>query len=313
MSNIITHRIGRTTAPEHHRKGNPALKIDDRQLKELIVESEDLQVDALRDVKNIAPAMADLRASRAGQPVDLDRIRAFNSGRRRLLRNGGMGLGALSARGLLGGAFGATLLGIVGRPAHAQADLDTQILQTAASLENLAVATYEAALGLPFFDANATVVAFAQTTRDQHADHAEAFNGLAGTPQTEPHGPGSQIVEDAMPLEDYAGVVTLASTLEQVATETYVQNVSMLSNTEAKTLMASIMGVEAQHLATLRAVGALLAANAPELITIDPPVDVSALPGAAGEAGFISGPDGDSNVNFIGDTLAQTPESGAVQ
>ena len=175
-----------------------------------------------------------------------------------------MGIGALSARGLLGGGLGAALVGIVARPAHAQADLDTQILQTAASLENLAVATYEAALGLPFFDQNATVVAFATTTRDQHAAHGEAFNALAETPQNQPHGPGSQIVESAMPLENYMDVVTLAATLEQVATETYVQNVSMLQDVESKTLMASIMGVEAQHLATLRAVGALL--GSPELI-----------------------------------------------
>ena len=298
------------------------MKIDDRQLKELIVESEDLQVDALRDVKKIAPVMADLRASRRGQPIDLDRIRAFNAGRRRMLRNGGMGIGALSARGLLGGGLGAALLGIVARPAHAQADLDTQILQTAASLENLAVATYEAALGLDFFDQNATVVAFAMTTRDQHAAHAEAFNGLAESPQNEPHGPGSEIVAGAMPLEDYTDVVTLAATLEQVATETYVQNVSMLQDVEAKTLMASIMGVEAQHLATLRAVGALLAANAPQLITVsdtDGAVDVSALPAAAGSVGFavpeggaISGSEAQDSP-FIGESLAQTPESGAVQ
>ncbi|MBW3547276.1 MAG: hypothetical protein KY452_03940, partial [Actinobacteria bacterium] len=140
------------------------MKIDDRELKGLIVESQDLQSDALRDVKATLPDLVELRESRRSQPVDLDRVRAFNDGRRRLLSRGGLGLGALSARGLLGGAFGTALMGIVARPAHAQADLDIQILQTAASLENLAVATYEAALGLPFFDQNATVVAFAQTT-----------------------------------------------------------------------------------------------------------------------------------------------------
>jgi rubrerythrin len=298
------------------------LKIDDRQLKELIVESEDLQVDALRDVKKIQPVMADLRASRRGQPVDLERIRAFNAGRRRLLRNGGMGIGALSARGLLGGAFGTTLMGIIARPAHAQADLDTQILQTAASLENLAVTAYEAALALPFFDQNATVVAFAQTTMNQHAEHGEAFNALAETPQELPHPPGFEIVESAMPLEDYMDVVALAATLEQVATETYVANVSMLQDTEAKTLMASIMGVEAQHLATLRAVGALLAGGAPQLITVsdtDGAVDVAALPAAAGsvafavpEGGAISGNEPQDSA-FIGDSLVQAPDTGDVE
>jgi hypothetical protein len=288
------------------------LKIDDRQLNELIVESEDLQVDALRDVKKIQPVMADLRASRRGQPIDLDRIRAFNAGRRRLLRNGGMGIGALSARGLLGGAFGATLLGIVAKPAHAQEDLTIQILQTAASLENLAVATYEAALGLPFFDQNATIVAFAQTTMTQHAAHADAFNSLTetlgGQPQLDPNPVFNQVVQDALPtLTGYAPVVDLAATLETVATQTYVENVMTLDDTDAKELMASIMGVEAQHLATLRAVGALL--GNPELITVsdtDGAVDVSALPAAAGSVAF---PD-----PFLQPEPANVaaPESGAV-
>ncbi len=285
------------------------MKIDDRQLNELIVESEDLQVDALRDVKKIQPVMADLRASRRGQPIDLDRIRAFNAGRRRLLRNGGMGIGALSARGLLGGAFGATLLGIVAKPAHAQEDLTIQILQTAASLENLAVATYGAALGLPFFDQNATVVAFAETTMAQHSDHADAFNSLTetlgGQPQLDPNPVFNQVVQDALPtLTGYGPVVDLAATLETVATQTYVSNVMTLEDTDAKKLMASIMGVEAQHLATLRAVGALL--GNPELITIDPPVDVAALPAAAGSVAF---PD-----PFLKPEPANVaaPESGAV-
>ncbi len=269
------------------------MKIDDRELEGLIVESQDLQADALRDVKATLPDLAEIRESRRRQPVDLDRVRAFNDGRRRVLRSGGLGLGALSARGLLGSAFGTALMGIVARPAHAQADLDVQILQTAASLENLAVATYEAALGLPFFGDNATVVAFAQTTRDQHAEHGTAFNSqaeaLGGQPQNEPNADAAKVVEDAMPLENYSDVVTLAATLEQVATQTYVQNVSILDDTTAKEIMASIMGVEAQHLATLRAVGALLEAGAPQLITVeatDGPVDVAALPAAAGSVAF---------------------------
>jgi rubrerythrin len=288
------------------------LKIDDKQLGELIVESQDLQADALRDVKATLPDLAELGRSRRGQPVDLDRVRAFNDGRRRLLRSGGLGLGALSARGLLGGAFGTALLGIVAKPAHAQADLDIQILQTAASLENLAVATYEAALGLPFFGDNATVVAFAQTTRDQHAEHGTAFNSqaeaLGGEPQNMPNADGAKVVQDAMPLESYSDVVPLAATLEQVATQTYVSNVSMLEDTTAKEIMASIMGVEAQHLATLRAVGALLEGGAPQLITVeatDGPVDVAALPAAAGSVAFPE--------PFESTDNAFPPESGAKQ
>ncbi len=273
-------------------------KIDDRQLKELIVESEDLQADALRDVKRTMPDLVEIGASRRGKPVDLDRVRAFNDGRRRLLRNGGMGLGVISARGLLGGTFGATLMGIVARPVGAQSEPDVQMLQTAASLENLAVNTYKAALGLRGFDANATVAAFAQTTMEQHAAHADAFNAqaeaLGGQRQTQPNPDGQALVEEAMLTDasgsaNYPGIVELAMTLETIATQTYVSNVMMVEDNTSKSIFASIMGVEAQHAATLRAVGALLEGGAPELITVeatDGAVDPAALPAAAGSVAF---------------------------
>ena len=63
------------------------------------------------------------------------------------------------------------------------------------------------------------------------------------------------------------------------------------------------MGVESQHLATLRAVGALLAGGAPDLIAI--PTDVAQLPAAAGSVAF---PDA-----FQGMTMASPPEEGAVK
>ncbi len=293
------------------------MKIDDRKLTELIVESQDLQADALRDVKSTLPALVEVRESRRGRPIDLDRVRAFNERRRRLLRNGGLGIGALGARGLIGSGLGAAVMGIVARPAHAQAELDTQILETAASLENLAVSTYKAALGLPGFDANDTVVAFAQTTMMQHSEHGQAFNAqavnLGGQRQDGVNQQGKAVVDaarltDASGKADYPGIVELAGTLEQVATQTYVQNVMMLEDGTAKELMASIMGVEAQHLATLRAVGALLQANKPRLITVPPAgnaVDVAALPGPAGSVAFPE--------PFEGTDNAFQPDSGDVQ
>ena len=50
----------------------------------------------------------------------------------------------------------------------------------------------------------------------------------------------------------------LAATLEQVATETYLSDLAQFRSKKAKAVMASVMGVESQHLAVLRAVGALL-------------------------------------------------------
>ena len=52
----------------------------------------------------------------------------------------------------------------------------------------------------------------------------------------------------------------------------------------ARNTTASIMGVEAQHVAVLNAVKALVGAGHPEYIALPPPLDK--LPAAAGSVGF---------------------------
>ncbi len=285
------------------------MAVDERRLDELIIESQDLQADALRDARATLPDLHDIGRDLARRPADPDRVRAVNASRRRAVRTGGCGLGALAARGLIGTALGSTIAGLVGRPVAAQSegDLDVQILQTASSLEILAIATYEAALGLPFIaDGNPVVKTFAETTRDQHDQHRAAFqdqtDALGGTVQDQPNARYQQVVQDAMPgLTDPAAVVELAATLEEVATDTYLADLALLSNGELRRLMGSVMGVESQHLATLRAVGALLAAD-PALIALPP--DLPALPEAAGSVAF---PD-----PFEGPDMASPPEEGAV-
>ncbi|MBA3302706.1 MAG: ferritin-like domain-containing protein [Actinomycetota bacterium] len=284
------------------------MKIDDRALKDLLTESQDLQTDALRDTKASLADLRDVGRSRRGKPVDVDRVRAFNRGRRDLLRKGGLGIGGLSTMGLLGTGFGTALTAIVARPAMAQEDVDVQILQTAVSLELLAVATYGTALTLPFMSDNAVVKTFAETTMMQHDEHGKAFNAqataLGGEEQTEPNAKYSQVVQDATPtLTDAGKVVELAMALEQVATQTYVNNVGMMEDTKSKEVMASVMGVEAQHLAVLRAVDALIKGDAADLIALPP--DLAALPEAAGSVAFPE--------PFEGTDNASPPEEGAVQ
>ena len=63
-----------------------------------------------------------------------------------------------------------------------------------------------------------------------------------------------------------------------------VANIAALSDANAKKVTASIMGVEAQHAAILRAVQALVAGNAAADIALPPPV--ANLPAAAGSVGF---------------------------
>lgn len=283
-------------------------RTDDRLLGELITESQDLQVDAMRTAREITPDLAEAHRENVEVTRDPGFIDKWNQDRRRLLRNGGLGMGALAARGLVGTAFGSAVMGIVARPVAAQGeDVSIQIFQTAASLENLAVSTYEAALGLPFFGDNATVQAFAESTMQQHDEHGQAFNAqatsLGGEAQEGTNPKYTPIVEDMAPgLTDYAAVVELAKTLEEVAQDTYLANLSMLPMGEERQLMANVMAVETQHLAVLRAVGALLEGGAPELIAI--PTDVAALPAAAGSVAFPE--------PFEEPNLASPPEEGAL-
>lgn len=288
------------------------MTVDERGLHELIVESQELQADALRDLKGRTDDLGDLRADRRREGLDLDALARFNLGRREALRNGGLGLGAFATRGLLAGGIGAVLTAIVASPVAAQdGGVDVQILQTAASLENLAVATYGAALTLPFIkNGNKVVVAFAQTTMKQHREHGSAFNamakGLGGAEQTKTNPKYQQVVTDTLPsLTDPAKVVKFAATLETVATQTYNANLALLEDTATKELMASVMGVESQHLAILRAVGALLAGGEAGAALIAIPTKPADLPAAAGSIAFPE--------PFEGTEMASPPEEGAVK
>ncbi|HUS61858.1 MAG TPA: ferritin-like domain-containing protein, partial [Acidimicrobiales bacterium] len=255
-------------------------------------------------------ALRDLAHDRRRDEVDPEEIARYNASRRSLLRTLGISGAGLAGRGLFAGGIGTALATLIARPAAADKNLDIQILQTASSLEVLAVATYDAALTLPFIkDGNKTVVAFAQTTRKQHDEHRKAFQdqtkALGGTVQEAPNPKFVPVVEAAKPkLKTALDVATLAETLETVATETYLVNCSLLADTDSRALMASVMGVETQHAATLRAVKALLSANAPDLIAIDPAV-VAKLPAAAGSVAFPE--------PFESDAAAAAPETGAVK
>ena len=259
------------------------MAIDDRALGELIEQSQDLQADARSTTAAALDQMVEdghERRSRRDYP-DEDRSR------RQVLRAGGFGVaGALAAAG-----FGTGLLAATAAPAFAQSsDSDIQILQTAASIENLAVATYDAALGLPFAGSLPAVVqTFVTTTRAQHAEHAQAFNAaverLGGEPQTATDPVLQEVVNGAVPgLTGPGPVVDLALRLENGAAQTYVKNVGQLTDKDARNVTASIMGVEAQHVSILLAVQALLEGGAPQLITLPP--DLAALPEAAGSVGF---------------------------
>ncbi|HUR75979.1 MAG TPA: ferritin-like domain-containing protein [Sporichthya sp.] len=249
--------------------------VDVDAFRALMEESQDLQVDAMRGMKE-----------------PLDELVALGQERR----------AATSSR-----------------LASAAEDVDVQALQTAASLENLAVYTYKTALTLPYLQGDArpikTVRAFAMITMTQHAEHAKAFNArvkeLGGKPQHKKNPKYTPIVNAAVPKLKKGGpldVVELAITLEDVATSTYVKNESLISDHTSRLLFGTVAGVESQHLATLYAVRALLKAGKEELITVKATggaTSAAKLPRAAGDVG--------SPETFKKTNLASPPSEGAVK
>jgi len=285
------------------------MSLDERSLRELLTESSDLHLDSQRTMAGSLDQFASIREERAGQGVDLEEIANFNASRRSVLAAAGAGTATWLSRGLFVGGLGSILGSFMTAPASADQALDVQILQTAVSLETLAIAAYAAALELDFIKkGNKVVVTFARTTMSQHSDHRDAFNAqtksLGGKQQNQPNAKYLKIVEAAKPkLKTPGDVVMLAAALELVATQTYVKNATLLQDSPTKALMASVTGVEAQHLATLRAVGALLGVGKAELIAI--PTVPAKLPAAAGAVSFPK--------PFEGTEMASPPEEGAVK
>lgn len=262
-------------------------QIDDGRLNGLIEQSDDLHADAMRAARSGLNEYVE-----AAQEAQLERERS-----------------GWAAVPLVVGAVGAAML--AGASTAFAQNNDVAALQTAAGLENLAVGTYQTALTLPFIggaQANGVVKAFAEKTMMQHTEHAQAFNAaaqkLGGKPQTGTPAKYQKLVTDAVPgIKGPADVVGLAITLEDVAAQTYVKDVSLVSSGELRQLFASVAGVEAQHVAILLAVQALLNAGAPQLIALPP--DVAKLPGGAGTVGFPNA--------FYKTDMAAGAQEGAVQ
>ena len=264
---------------------------DPRALNELLEESQDLQADALRPTHQALDALVELNQS----PNDEDHAsnQAFHVEHQDRLR------ASLGATTLLGAAGGAALVGLLASPAFASSSSDVQILQTANSIENLAISTYKTALTLPYIGgsaANPVVTKFCQVTMGQHMQHDDAFSAavkqLGGKAQNAPDPAFVPVVNKAVksitaatPSAGALQVVALALELENIAAETYVKDTVLAKSTTNKALFASIMGIEAQHASVLLAVQALLQAGAPQLISLAPGT-AAMLPAAAGSVGF---------------------------
>ncbi len=262
------------------------MTLDEPRMTDLMEESQDLHSTAMRLTHEAVDEIVETgRERRARGAIEIP-----DPGRRTFLRR------SLLAAGVVGGgALGASMFSRMTTTAYAASSADVQMLQTAASIENLAVAVYTKAAGLPPAVSGAaipTVKAFVVMTIKQHTEHANAFNAaamqLGGMAQTKV----DQVVYDAVvtpalgKIKGPADVVALAQALEDAAAQTYVKFGGDVDDKNALNAFATIAPVEAQHSAVLLAVAALIAGGAPQLITISPPVDATKLPSAAGSVGF---------------------------
>src|SRR4051812_38936119 len=125
-----------------------------RALSALIEESEDMHSDAMRTTNaGLADLVEHGRDRRAHSDLDRDEIAEYQATRTSLLTK------SLAGAGLVG----VGLARFLASPAFAQSAPDVQAAQTAASIENLAIAVYNQAAALPFMQnipdpAGATVV-----------------------------------------------------------------------------------------------------------------------------------------------------------
>ncbi|MCU1621490.1 MAG: Ferritin-like protein [Frankiales bacterium] len=138
---------------------------------------------------------------------------------------------------------------------------DQAALATNASLENLAVFAYGAALkaaptGKFGKTVPAAVAQFAAVAMKQHQDHADAFNaalrGAGGTPYTKPDPALTPAVLKMFgAVKSVPGLAMLAITLENTAAATYIQQMGTLTSASAIAAVATIAPVERQHAAIL--------------------------------------------------------------
>jgi hypothetical protein len=236
------------------------------------------------------------------QPTDTRRLGDASIDRRGLLRAGGCGIALLLGGQLLRKPLGSVVEALAPRSISTAASVEVQMFQTAASLENLTIAAYGSASEQAFVQGDAVMARFVETTLQQHAEHAAVFNDhaemLGGERQDSPNPRYSEFVERSLPtIGDLPAFVVLAGFLEQVVTHTYLSNLTVLRDPTRRIVMASVMGVESQHLAMLRTFGALVAADAAELVAIPtdpwrlpPTIGAAALPQALEVPHFVSPP-----------------------
>ena len=240
---------------------------------------------------------------------DDDRL-ASRIDRRRLLKTCGIGLGCLATSGVLSAPVRSAFAAAISRPQAVPPSVDVQIFQTAASLRERGSGDVHRCTraGLSSGRTRRSPSSSrrpSNSTLNTGQHSTPKSRALGGTRQDAPNPAYAHLVEPVASASTDIGAVVWqqAATLEEVATDTYLANLTLLADPTMRALMASVMGVEAQHLAMLRAVGTLFGTALPDLVAI--PTDVHRLPPTIGTVAVPGA--------FESPNLASPPAEGAVR
>lgn len=241
------------------RRRKHQMEISEAELARMTTELDELHHDAAM------PAMGEQlsewtelnRAAHGG----VERLTGTVTSRRGfLVGTGGAALGAVILAACGSGSSKSSAGSSITTAAGGKLSGDAQIAAMAASLENLAVGTYQAGLQAAQAGKLGTVppavAEFAKTAMSQHKDHAAAWNAIVQSTGhaaiTVPDPVVKPMIDSALAqVKDVPGLAKLALQLENVAAATYLNGIGVITDKKALATAASIQPVEMQHAAIL--------------------------------------------------------------
>jgi hypothetical protein len=239
------------------------MQLTERELRALTQDLDAMHEDLF---PRFRAALAELTESwRDG--VERERSIARMRATRRTFLRGGLATAGLAGGGAVLAACGSGpgSNSAVNAPSSSAAttasgSTDLTVARLAASLEVLAVNTYQTVLDAAGKGSLGTVppavATFVTTAKMQHSDHANAWNsalvGAGKQAQSAPDPHYDKIVQQALPsVKTVVDAAKLALTLETVAVETYTAGSALVTDKRNRQVALSIAPVEAQHVAIL--------------------------------------------------------------